>query len=251
MAEKPSISVVVCSIDERKARSIRELYRRLLRGRPSEIVQIADARSLSEGYNRGFRQTSGEIVIFSHDDIEIISDDFAGRLLGHFETHDVVGVAGTSKLVGPSWFSSGPPHIHGMVAHRLRTGSYQIDVYGSPTGAALALDGLFFAARRAACAAVPFDEETFDGFHYYDLDFTFRAYEAGYRLKVCTDILLVHDSGGSLDAKWADYAARFEQKFLGRVPFDANARPQWRSFPLKSKAELIGFHRKLSGAAGA
>ena len=251
MAEKPSISVVVCSIDERKARRIREHYRRLLRGRLAEIVQITDARSLSEGYNRGFRQTSGEIVIFSHDDIEIVSDDFAKRLLIHLETHDVVGVAGTSKLVGPSWITSGSPHIHGIVAHHHPGQGYQIEAYGDPTDRAQALDGVFFAARRAICAAVPFDEETFDGFHYYDLDFTFRSFEAGYRLKVCTDILLVHESGGSFDAKWAEYAARFEKKFHGRVPFEPAARPRWRSFPLKTKAELIGFHRKLSGAAGA
>ena len=251
MVEKPSISVVVCSIDERKARRIREHYRRLLRGRLAEIVQITDARSLSEGYNRGFRQTCGEIVIFSHDDIEIISDDFAKRLLRHFETHDVVGVAGPSKLVGPSWISSGPPHIHGMVAHRLESGGYQLHLYGPPTDTAQALDGLFFAARRKVCETVQFDEEIFDGFHYYDLDFTFRSFEAGYRLKVGADILLFHDSLGSYDAKWTKYGARFEKKFRDRVPFEPAARPRWRSFPLKTKAELIGFHRKLLGAAGA
>ena len=243
---------MVCSIDERKARRIREQYQAAVAGAArSRSLSSPDARSLSEGYNRGFRQTSGEIVIFSHDDIEIISDDFAKRLLGHLETHDVVGVAGTSKLIGPLWITSGPPHIHGVVAHLSKTGGYQLLLYGPPTDTAQALDGLFFAMRRKVCETVQFDEEIFDGFHSYDLDFTFRLFEQGFKLKVCADILLVHDSFGSYDAIFADYAARFEQKFRGHMPFDANARPQWRSFPLKTKAELIGFHRKLLGAVGA
>ena len=39
-----------------------------------------------------------------------------------------------------------------------------------------ALDGMFFAARRDVLARCAFDEATFDGFHGYDIDFSFRAY---------------------------------------------------------------------------
>ena len=68
-------------------------------GQVFELIQISDARSLCEGYNHGFAKTRGDIIIFCHDDIEIISPDFPARLLAHLRTHDVVGVAGTTQLI--------------------------------------------------------------------------------------------------------------------------------------------------------
>ena len=35
---------------------------------------------------------------------------------------------------------------------------------------------------------------TFDGFHHYDLDFSYSAYRAGFRLAVVNDICIYHAS---------------------------------------------------------
>jgi glycosyltransferase involved in cell wall biosynthesis len=72
-------------------------------GQVFEVIQISDARSLCKGYNRSFAKTRGDIIIFCHDDIEIISPDFPARLLAHLRPHDVVGVAGTTQLIGANW----------------------------------------------------------------------------------------------------------------------------------------------------
>jgi glycosyltransferase involved in cell wall biosynthesis len=72
-------------------------------GQVFEVIQISDARSVCKGYNRGFAKTRGDIIIFCHDDIEIISPDFPARLLAHLRPHDVVGVAGTTQLIGANW----------------------------------------------------------------------------------------------------------------------------------------------------
>jgi hypothetical protein len=95
---KRLISVIVCSVDDTKRRSIRAHYEQLLAGSPHEIIQIADAKSLCEGYNRGFAQSSGDILVFSHDDIEIVSPNLANTLTRHLSTTDVIGIAGTSLL---------------------------------------------------------------------------------------------------------------------------------------------------------
>ena len=39
-----------------------------------------------------------------------------------------------------------------------------------------ALDGLFMAARRSVIERVSFDPVTFDGFHGYDLDFSYPRF---------------------------------------------------------------------------
>ncbi len=75
-----------------------------------------------------------------------------------------------------------------------------------------ALDGVFLALRRDVAAAIAFDAGVFDGFHLYDLDYRFRPYQAGFRLAVCCDIVIVHDSVGRYDARWTEYKRRFEAR---------------------------------------
>ena len=46
----------------------------------------------------------------------------ARRLLEHMETFHLLGVAGTTKLIGPGWGYAGPPHVFGQIAHEDQNG---------------------------------------------------------------------------------------------------------------------------------
>jgi len=59
------------------------------------------------------------------------------------------------------------------------------------------LDGMFFVAKRAVVESVASDEVTFDGFHGYDLDFSFAAHLAGFSVGVSAEIAVIHASGGT------------------------------------------------------
>jgi len=229
----PSFSVIVCSISPEKFARVSENYRRLLSGVDHEIIGIHDARSLCEGYNRGVRQSRGEILVFSHDDIEIVSPDFAARLVRTLAAADLVGVAGTTELSGGRWSNSGWPHTHGQVCHRNPDGTLKHTLAGPGFGSVRgiqAMDGLLFAGWRKAFVDLGFDEETFDGWHFYDLDFTFRAWLAGLRLCVDYEILVVHDSEGSYDSEWNRYEQRFRQKHEGR--FTPRPPPDGARYPI-------------------
>lgn len=210
-----SVSVVICSIDDVRFDLVCRNYQRLLRDVPHEIIRVADADSLCEGYNRAIGKATGDIVIFSHDDITLFSEEFQARLFEHMRHVDVLGLAGCTRLVDASWVAAGAPHIHGQVAHRRPQGGFSICVYGNHgrlTTGIKAVDGLFFAVRRHVAEEIRFDETTFDGFHLYDLDFSYRAHRAGFRLGVCTDIAIAHDSEGEFDNNWQRYALRFRDK---------------------------------------
>jgi len=245
-----SVSVIVCSIDAGKRKRIRAEYERLFAGRRLELVQIGDAKSLAEAYNRGVGRSSGEIVVFSHDDIEVMSDHFADRLLGHLAACDLVGAAGTSRLAGPSWARAYWPHLHGCVVHSAGRTAYSFDFYGPPRGAGIqALDGMFFAARRRVCEALPFDEKTFDGFHGYDTDFSFRAHLAGFRVGVAADLLLLHQSRGKFDALWQHYGERLMEKHAAHLLVDAPARKtDWPTLRFESRAAALEYHRLMQEA---
>lgn len=220
------ISVIYCSIDEAKARAIDRHFRMLLGDEPHEIVELRDARSLAEAYNRGTDRARGDVLVFSHDDIEFLDPvTWVARLKKHLERFAIVGLAGTTRLTSAAWAQAGPPYTFGHVAETDgKIGPYRVLVCAVPAPAIpgiQALDGLFLAARREAALSVRFDEETFDGFHCYDIDFTYRAYLSGYALAVATDLPVLHDSQGSFDDKWSLYAERFMRKHgaqLARAP---------------------------------
>src|SRR3954452_16252272 len=111
------ISVVICSIDPVRFARVCANYRQVLGAEPHEIIGVHDAKGMCEGYNRALAQCRGDIVIFSHDDIEILTEEFAARLKKHMLRFDVVGVAGTTLLVGAGWYASGPPFAMGQVVH--------------------------------------------------------------------------------------------------------------------------------------
>lgn len=215
-SDRRRVSVIICSITPSRFDKVCANYRTLLDGVPHEIIGIHDARSLCEGYNRGVRQSNGDLLVFSHDDVELASPDFAARVLHHLENYDLVGIAGTSRLVSGNWINGGWPHLHGQVGSEVaKPGRLIVTVYqlaGPATAGVEAIDGVLLAARRELLERVAFDETTFDGWHLYDLDFSLAAHAAGFRTAVCNDICLIHDSIGTYNEDWQRYARRFEEK---------------------------------------
>lgn len=244
---RPELSVVVCSVDDRRFAQCSATWSERLAGRRYELIRIADARSLAEGYNRGIARSRAELLVLCHDDIEILEPDAYARIVEHLRSADLVGIAGTSRLVNGRWLGAGQPDIYGQVVHPAPGGGFTLDVYGVASGAAgkaiQALDGVLLATRRSVARAVGFDAETFDGFHLYDLDFTYRAYLAGWRLAVCHDLLVYHQSTGRFDEVWRRYADAFEAKHAARLS-RAPAGPDWMlQFRMRDRSEALTLFR--------
>ena len=202
-ARRP-LSVVTCSNDDTQFAAMTASYDRALTDWPHDIVRIADATSLAEGYTRGVAVATGEIVIFSHDDVEILAADFGHRLSRRLAECDVLGVAGATRATGPAWPFAGSPFLHGSVIYPDETG-YRVTVYSRNVPLARdirVMDGVFLAMRREVALRIGWDAEACDGFHGYDVDFTLRAAQAGLRLAVASDLGVVHRSYGSFDTRW-------------------------------------------------
>jgi tetratricopeptide (TPR) repeat protein len=224
--EPGSVSVVICSIDDAKHDRAVALYRRLFTQVSvpvrHEIISIRNARSLAEAYNWAVRNSVADVIVLSHDDVDVLADDFAARLFDHLRSFDALGVVGSTRAAGPTVGWSGHPHLRGWITHRLpNDAKWQVDVldHRAVAGDITALDGVFLAARREVFDAVPFDAALFDGFHLADIDWSLRAAGAGFRLGVAADLNLVHASRGNYDAAWQRYADRFCAKHsLGTSP---------------------------------
>jgi protein O-GlcNAc transferase len=225
IAARARVSAIICSIRPDYFAHIKSRLESLFAEHDFEVIGIHDAKSLCEGYNRGASRARGDFLIFCHDDIEFVHDDFCARLLQHLRTHDLVGVAGTSRLVNGDWGHGGPPNVHGQIIHRARSdaaldaakmSSYiylGIGFQSLVNENIQAVDGVFIATKRELWEKIRFDENIFDGFHLYDIDFSYRAFLAGYKLAIPLDLLLIHFSTGRYDQAWQKYNLKFLEKF--------------------------------------
>lgn len=214
--DAPSFTIVICSIDDAKCNRVVARYRTLFAQVRHEIVTIRDARSLADAYNRAAAHSQADVLLMSHDDVDVLAEDFADRLIRLLQHADVVGVAGSTRMDGPAIGWSGHPYLRGWITHHAPgNAGWRVDVLDPRPVAEgmLLLDGVMLAARRRVVVDVPFDAVAFDGFHLYDLDWTCRVARAGFRLAAAGELMLVHASRGAYGADWQRFAARFCAKY--------------------------------------
>ncbi|HUP29484.1 MAG TPA: glycosyltransferase [Usitatibacter sp.] len=248
------VTVGFCSIDPAREERARRGIAAALSPAPCEFEVIHDPPSLAEGFNRIVERASGDLLILCHDDIEVLSPRLDLALQRALLSAEVVGVAGSQRVAGPAVLWAGHPHIHGWVTYPRGT-ELEVAPLSLRSGVIpgmQSLDGVFMAMRPETARAIRFDAGAFDGFHFYDLDFSYRAHLAGLRLAVSTDILLAHASEGSFDESWRKYAERFRAKYpsLSQPKGD----PHWYGARVASVSNAIAFYdelRALHGSAAA
>lgn len=203
-------------------------------------------------YNEGVSQSKGDILVFVHEDVFFMEPGWGNVLESKFNDPSVglIGVAGTQYLFGnpPGWVVAGRPFIRGRVVHELdNENTYNLTVFSwdKQDSDVVAVDGLFFAIRKSLFNRIRFDDSTFDGFHFYDLDICMQIRKT-HRLVVTWDILVKHMSGGAFNEVWKQYAMRFLQKYRSEFPAsctdavpDLSKRIDFENFDLRGKAPSV------------
>jgi Glycosyltransferase like family len=246
-----AFTVVVCSIDAAKLARAQAA----LRASDASTVQwivMHDARSLAEAYNRAIARATGDAIVFVHDDVEVLSPAVFAALSRALASADVVGVAGTTRLAGPTIGWGGQEATAGALAHgSSATNAWDYSVLNWTDGVSAgmqALDGCFLAMRADCARALRFDEATFDAFHFYDLDFCLRASRASLRVAIAAEILVAHASRGTVGALWEAQAARFLAKF----PELAGQPPRQSHFyavRFTDPGRVVAMHAEMRGLA--
>ncbi|MDR1462736.1 MAG: glycosyltransferase family protein [Azoarcus sp.] len=237
-------SIVICSINPLKFAEVSEMYESLLANFHFEIIGIRDARSLAEGYNRGLRQARGDIVIFSHDDILILDPNFAQKISARLQDFDILGFAGTRYLESEYWWKMDIPWASGAIANT-HGDSINLSVWNTDPWPVVdgiqAIDGLCIMARQETAREIGFDATVFDGFHLYDLDFSFSAWRASKKLGVCCDIPIIHASFGNFGEIHQKYARLFRAKHQNALPC-----PSHSASPHKGRCTPVSDSRALT-----
>lgn len=169
--------------------------------------EVAFARNngvpLTKVYNDFLKQYPNvRYIVFVHDDVSFLTLNWCDKLVDIFkqnEEYGILGVAGSKTMDAPYrwWMMKGD--LSGEVVHHLGDNKKFMTLM-TPEPKHLAevccIDGLFIAIDRSRCKQM-FDDVHFDGFHFYDISYSFKAFVTKEcKVGVTNDIRVVHQSAG-------------------------------------------------------
>lgn len=181
-----------------------------------------NTHSLTEAYNIILNQSSNDIVIFCHDDIYFEKKNWGNKILKHFKRnpdYGILGAAGSKYLPKSGKWWEINTEMFGVVNHEHQgkkwTSKYS-ESKGSNLDDTIIVDGLFIAINKNNIKKT-FNEDV-KGFHFYDVDFSFRNYLEGVKIGVFYDIRITHLSIGQTNEQWEKNRVEFSERYKDNLP---------------------------------
>lgn len=181
------ISFIVCTNNEFYMKECRFYLEELIvpEGYEMDILEIKGAASMTSGYNTGMRSSDAKYKVYLHQDVFIRNRNFISDLLDIFQADDKIGLVG---LVGTPYMCK-----NGVMWRGVRYGGfYKLDEYVEkgfirrffPIHQGYleveAVDGLLMATQYD----IPWREDAFKKWDFYDVSQCFSFLDAGYKVVV-------------------------------------------------------------------
>jgi cephalosporin hydroxylase len=211
---EPFISLIMCSRNP-------DLYQRTYNylGAAVDFVPMIGQESMAKGYNVGAAQAASDILVFTHDDTHLPSNktmwvDLINQL--KVENSGVAGVVGYRAVDGKHWL----PIQFGSGACMHSEGTQEwLSTFGN-FGETIILDGIFLAMTRKVFDDIGGFDEDYPGWHFYDIDISFRAYMKGYR-NFTFPLKVTHDRTKAKKVnpkEWREHERIFMSKWGDKLP---------------------------------
>jgi hypothetical protein len=213
------ISIIICSRQPDISYKLRQNIEQTI-GVDYEIITIDNSLkkySISKAYNEGVDKSRYPILCFMHDDVHFYSDNWGVSCLRKFDNQKIgaIGLAGSAYapiFPGP-WWKTGfnCQHLFNRKDITYGNGSEnQMPI--------LVLDGFWMCIRKQLFEQIKYDEEQFNGFHFYDIDICMQIQLLGHSIISVYDIDVAHHSNGKLNREWQKFALRFCCKWRKSLP---------------------------------
>lgn len=184
-------------------------------GYECERMVIRDAKSMAGGYNQAMTKSDAKYKIYLHQDVFILNRNMLQDLLDIFKD-PVIGMVGA---VGTCDFSAGADYtlkwdVGGAEVSVGTNSRYLIGEKEMGRTENLAdvvcIDGVLMATQYD----LPWEEETFDGWDFYDISQSVNFLQAGFRvvvpwIRTKEEIWVYHDKGRSAYDAWERYRKVF------------------------------------------
>jgi hypothetical protein len=201
---------------------------KLLPGMRTEFIAIRGAESMTSGYNKAMGQSNAKYKVYLHQDVFLINKNYVEiieKLFRADQSIGLIGAAGCKKLpVSGVWWKASEKY--GQICHSYEPESIRQTNYGSASGPycdVQAVDGLLMATQYD----IPWREDLFTGWHFYDIAQSLEFQRQAYRVIVPqqTTPWCVHATGSKeLGSTYQQYRQVFlreyDKEFLDKEEFD-------------------------------
>lgn len=230
------ISIIICLSNCIKLETIKRNIESTI-GVKYELIIIDNSTSkynIFQAYNIGVKRSQFPILCFMHDDIIYNSSEWGQEVVRHFDppSTGIIGVGGSRFLssIPTIWWAGAHKYLKclsGTVCQntidtdknnpeirRFNLINPEQSIY---TRVAV-LDGLWFCIRKSLFDIISFDENLYQGFHFYDLDISMQVNRLKYNALCVFNIQIEHISSSKHDRKWIESCELFYGKWKHELP---------------------------------
>lgn len=165
-----------------------------------EVIGVTEAKSMTKGYNEAMRASDAKYKVYMHQDVFVTYPYFLQSVLDIFALNErigMIGVIGTEKMPedGIMWHGWRVGKLYAIAGESFDELSYETYQYQPENGLwnVQAIDGLIMITSKD----IPWREDIFDGWDFYDVSQSFEMIRSGYEVVVPEQSLpwCLHDDG--------------------------------------------------------
>lgn len=186
MMNESKISFISCVNDQ-------ELYSEALyyinqlevpQGYEIECISVENADSMTRGYNEAMKASDAKYKVYLHQDVYIVNKSFIKDILTIFNSNDNLGMLGVvgAKVIPTNamWWESKKKYGKVYDSHAGEIDLLSFDEVSITYETVQAIDGLIMITQYD----IPWREDIFDGWHFYDLSQSVEFIKAGYEVAI-------------------------------------------------------------------
>lgn len=228
------ISIIVCSrhhkIDQKLENNIQMTIGDVI----YELIWIDNADnkySICEAYNEGVLLAKYPYLCFIHEDIVFYSNNWGTMVMDAMTDTNVglLGVQGCTYFDESTlyWTTSGFKKANTILPGK--TEKKKEDDFPIPGNDVVIVDGMWMFTRKDLFQVIHWDEDTFQGFHMYDLDLCMQIISMGMTIRLVDDLWIQHNSYGNWNEDFYQGSMLFHKKWdrcfpVSVMPITADVR---------------------------
>lgn len=182
-----------------------------------DILTIKGAKSITSGYNEAMKASKAKYKIYMHQDVFIINKYFLINLLNIFNFNKRVGMIGMvgAPTIDESAVMWNSLRIGSILKRKHIDQRYVSELYetSNSTGIVSVIDGFIMATS----VDIPWREDLFDGWDFYDMSQSMEFNKHGYLVVVPQQKYpwCLHDDGVVLNfSKYNHYRKLFIKEYM-------------------------------------
>jgi hypothetical protein len=221
------ISVIICSVNPIQLQEVSQNISETI-GLPYELISIDNRngkRGICSIYNEAAFSAKFNLLCFVHEDVKFHTQNWGNVIKEIFTDLEIrlIGVSGSVyKSAKPgSWVSCDKKYYRvNTLQHQQNSDNVEqvsLNPYQVKLSEVAVIDGVFMVTTKNIWNQCRFDEESLNGFHGYDLDFSLQLGMLG-KVMVTHEIFLEHFSSGNFNSAWLKDTETLHEKWKQTLP---------------------------------